>query len=488
MSLAIRSPVRLKPDPDRVIATRFIPGEDLPEDHSRISAVIERVLLLSDEDVRATLAEVTARFAGRHLDLGAIFERNFEAVASRLREGAGIPEERAALIGAYFTHEVTPEGASLTNPSMVAHPDQGGLPAGAVRFVLSARAVGEGHVSRLEFRTGVIGAGLDIAFDPTGHNPVVGRRTAMHYDRRTFDALLAGVGCDAEVMDLVLGPLGPRFDQAALDESIAGLRHVLTRQSARDTFGQLDWVAANNYEVTFDPATTIDERVLVPVGSTEKEGLEDARFVRFLDDDGIACYYATYTAYDGARVAPQLLETEDFRTFRVRQLSGPAARNKGMALFPRRIAGRYVSLSRWDRESSSVSTSDDASAWDEPITIQVPQRPWELVQIGNCGSPIETPEGWLVLTHGVGPMRTYAIGAVLLALDDPSRVIGALPTPLLAPTEEERGGYVPNVLYSCGSLLHGETVVLPYGFGDRAIGFALVPLPRLLEELLAAGC
>ncbi len=302
-------------------------------------------------------------------------------------------------------------------------------------------------------------------------------------------AQLAQAGGDPEVANLVLDALGPRFDKVALERSVTALdRRILGRQAARETIDRLAWVAANNYEVGFAEDTAIDERVLVPTGPTESHGIEDARFVRFVDEDGGILYYATYTAYDGTQLAPQLLETEDFRTFRMRQLSGPAANNKGMALFPRRIAGRYACLSRWDRESNSLSVSDDVSNWGPPMTIQVPRRPWELVQLGNCGAPIETPEGWLVLTHGVGPMRTYAIGAVLLDLDDPCRVIATLPQPLLAPVADERDGYVPNVVYSCGSLLHGETLVVPFGLCDRAIGFGHVSLPLLLDRLLEAGC
>ena len=488
-SLATRWPLRLEPDAGRVLAALFMPGEDMPGDRSRSTVVIERVLGLSDDEVQATLAEVSARFGGRHRDLHAAFRRNFDAVASRLPNPAALSAPRAQLLGAYFTHEESPEGACLTNPSMVAHPDQSGLGPGELRFVLSARAIGEGHVSRLEFRTGVVGDNLDLAVEAPGCLLVAGQRRPMVYERDVFVAQLAQADGDPEVADLVLDALGPRFDKVALERSVTALdRRILGRQAARETIDRLAWVAANNYEVGFAEDTAIDERVLVPTGPTESHGIEDARFVRFVDEDGGIVYYATYTAYDGTQLAPQLLETEDFRTFRMRQLSGPAAKNKGMALFPRRIAGRYACLSRWDRESNSLSMSDDVLNWGQPTTIQVPRRPWELVQLGNCGAPIETSEGWLVLTHGVGPMRTYAIGAVLLDLDDPCRVIAALSEPLLAPVADERDGYVPNVVYSCGSLLHGETLVLPFGLCDRAIGFAHVSLPLLLDRLLEAGC
>jgi predicted GH43/DUF377 family glycosyl hydrolase len=479
-----RTPIRLEPDPSRVIATLFMPGEEMPEDHSRATAVIDRVLALSDEEVRATLAEVSSRFAWRHRHLNAVFERHFHIVASRLAADAQPSAERCLLIGSYFTHEESPEGAALTNPSMVEHPDQSGLQPGEVRFVMSARAVGEGHISALEFRTGVVGADLEIRLDVPGRFCVTGRPQRTTYDRDQFYAMLAEPGYDDETTDLVLGGLPARFDAAALDVAISALdRHVLSRKASRDTVRRLGWVAGNNYEVIFPEDTALDERVIIPTGTTESHGMEDARFVRFAEDHGPVTYYATYTAYDGNHVTPQLLATWDFRTFRAHQLSGPSARNKGMALFPRRIGGRYVSLSRWDRESISLSMSDDLWTWGTPTTIEVPEYPWQLTQIGNCGSPIETSDGWLVLTHGVGPMRTYAIGATLLDLDDPRRVIATLPEPLLTPAANERDGYVPNVVYTCGGMVHGDGLVLPFGFGDRAIGIALVDLPSLLTRL-----
>lgn len=479
-----RLPVRLRPDPSRVITALFMPGEEMPEDHSRAAAVIERVLALPDGDVTATLAGVAAGFDGRHRGLEAVFQRHFDVVASRLGPEETPSRDRQLLIGAYFTHEESPEGAALTNPSIVAHPDQGGVGEGQLRFVLSARAVGEGHISSVEFRTGVLGPGRAVTVDAPGSLPVAGQVRAAIYERGIFYAQMADLGYDEDTAHLVLDGLGPRFDRESLDAAVGRLdRHVLGRQAARDTVRRLHWVAANNYEVAFPGETELSERVLVPRGPTERNGVEDARFVRFVDDDGAVTYYATYTAYDGTHVVPQLFATEDFRTFRAHQLSGPAARNKGMALFPRRIGGRYFSLSRWDRETISLATSADRWSWDRAGTLQAPRRPWELVQLGNCGSPIETAQGWLVLTHGVGPMRTYAIGATLLDLDDPSQVVGTLPEPLVVPAEDERDGYVPNVVYSCGALLHDDALVVPYGFGDQAIGMAHVDVPPLLDQL-----
>jgi predicted GH43/DUF377 family glycosyl hydrolase len=488
--LLTRTPVRLEPDPSRVLATLFMPGEEMPEDHSRATAVIERVLALSDDEVAATLADLSSRFAGRHRNLDDVFRRHFDVVASRLAHDAGPSDAQRRLIGAYFTHEEATEGAAFTNPSIVEHPDQSGLGPGETRFVLSARAVGEGHTSVLEFRTGTIGSDLQISLDKPRGLLAAGQPCPTVYERDAFYALLAEMGNDDEdeIAQLVLGDLGPQFSAAELDQAVAGLdHHVLSRKAARETVRRIAWLAANNYQVTFPVDAAIDEQVLTPTGPNESHGIEDARFVRFVDDNGRTTYYATYTAYDGSHVAPQLLATADFRTFRAHQLSGPSARNKGMALFPRRIGGRYVSLSRWDRESISLASSDDLWSWGPPTTVQSPEYPWELIQMGNCGSPIETPAGWLVLTHGVGPMRTYSIGATLLDLDDPSRLIATLPEPLVTATPEERDGYVPNVVYTCGGMVHGEALVLPFGYGDRAIGIALVDLPTLMDRLRSSA-
>jgi predicted GH43/DUF377 family glycosyl hydrolase len=352
---------------------------------------------------------------------------------------------------------------------------------------MSLRAVGEGHLSCIEFRTGVVGPGPEVRIDHPGRFLVTGRDQSPRYERELFHGVLAELGDDNESTAFVLDALPERFTQAELDTALGALGdQVLTRSTALQTMERIGRVAASNYSTAFPEDSSIGERVLWPVGPAESHGMEDARFVRFLDDGGTATYYATYTAFDGVRVAPQLLETTDFRTFRVTQLTGPAAKNKGMALFPRRVGGRYMALSRWDRESNAIVSSADLRSWGAAATLQSPEEPWELLQLGNCGSPLETPEGWLVFTHGVGPMRVYSIGAVLLDLDDPTRVRARLPVPLLAPDESERDGYVPNVVYSCGALVHGDTVVLPYGIGDREVGIAVISLRRLLDGLLAA--
>jgi predicted GH43/DUF377 family glycosyl hydrolase len=331
----------------------------------------------------------------------------------------------------------------------------------------------------------VVGAGGSLRVDEPSGLLRSGVTGSGAHDKARVAEWLHSAGLGGEIADLILDALPARFTGEEL-EAVVGALHeqVLSRNVARETIEGLRAIAANNYAVDFPPQSRLDERVLFPHGPTEGQGMEDARFVRFTDDDGQVRYYATYTAFDGAHVAPQLLETEDFASFRVSQLSGPAATNKGLALFPRRIGGRFAALSRWDREQNALTFSDDAWSWEPAVTIQVPTEPWELVQIGNCGSPVETPEGWLVLTHGVGPMRTYSIGALLLDLDEPWRARAALSTPLMAPDAAERDGYVPNVLYSCGAMLHRGTLVMPFAWSDFGTSVALVDLAGLLDCLL----
>jgi predicted GH43/DUF377 family glycosyl hydrolase len=484
--LLARTEHRLKPDASRTVCRLFVPGQEtLIRGGSRAMAVIDRVLELSEQEVERVLARTLARFSEGHRDLAETLEHNFGLVAHRLGADIKVARARQRLIGAYFTQEYALEAAALFNPSIVAHPDQAGCPSGGVRFVMSLRAVGEGHLSSIEFRTGTIGSDHRICFDPPGGFLDTGCPRAVPYDRHLFQAKLTELGHGDENARYLWSILPPRFTSAELDAALAELsRQQVTRGDSAALADRVRWMAASNYAVEFDERHALCERVLWPTGPAESHGMEDARFVRFADGDGDgAVYYATYTAFDGSQVAPQLLETTDFRAFTVSQLSGPSARNKGMALFPRRIGGRYAALSRWDRESNAIGYSDDGHRWSEATTVQAPTRPWELIQLGNCGSPIETPAGWLVFTHGVGPMREYAIGVVLLDLDEPERLIAALPEPLLVADESERDGYVPNVVYSCGSMIHGDVIVLPYGCSDSSVRTATVNLGLLLDRL-----
>jgi predicted GH43/DUF377 family glycosyl hydrolase len=483
--LVTRSPQRLEANPSRVITRLFVPGQEGFEyQESRAGAVLARILALDEGQVRSALDDVVIRFNGRHSDLAGTFRRHARELADRLDPGRELSEARKLLLGATFTSEYAIEGAALCNPSIVVHPDQAGTVAGSLRFVMSVRGIGEGHRSSIGFRTGVIDAAGGITIDDPAPFATVGAAEPALLDAAVFRSELARVDDAGEAADYVLDRLGERFTQAALNEQFARLQTSLsTRRHAKETISSLRSIAERTYAVEFSDSTTLSERVLWPSIGAEQAGLEDARFVRFIDDDGSTTYYATYTAYSGSRISQQLLETTDFQSFTSAPIVGHAAANKGLALFPRRIRGRFAAMSRSDRESNTVAYSNHLSVWTSALPCQSPTRAWEVLQLGNCGSPIETDAGWLVLTHGVGPMRTYSIGAILLDLDDPTRILSQLPQPLLSPATDEQDGYVPNVVYSCGALVHADTLVLPYGISDAAIGIATVPLPELLAAL-----
>ncbi len=442
--------------------------------------------------VAETLDAARKDFVGRHRDLDAVLERNAGIVAARLDQvelvDAELSLDRLHLIGAYFTHEYSIEAAALGNPSIVAAPDQTGVEPGAVRFIMSLRAIGEGHRSSIEFRTGVVGADASVALDPASDYAVTGDRTPHTYDKRFFTTKLGDMAMLNDVEARVLTRLEDEFTMAELEAAIVALEDDdIERSISGETTRVLHWLASSNYRTSFPASIDISERVLFPSGPTESHGMEDARFVRFVADDGAITYYATYTAFDGHQILPQLIETVDFTHFRVATLSGRAAHNKGMAIFPRQIDGEFVALGRHDNMNNFIMTSTDISVWREATVIQEPERPWELTQLGNCGSPLETEAGWLVITHGVGPFRRYTLGALLLDLDDPRKVIGHLKEPLLSPDDDERDGYVPNVVYSCGSMMHAGHLVLPYGYADVGASIATIPLDDVLSRLTTAG-
>lgn len=484
-----RTDVTVEPDPSRVLARLFVPGHELVlNTESRAAGVLTRILGLPEETVSATLGRVLERYSGRHRDLAGVLLAHYEQFAHRVPDAARLTDDRRRLIGAWFTSEFSIEGAAVLNPSAVEHPDQDDLPSGARRFVLSVRGVGEGHLSCLEFRTGVVGPGHELRIDAPGTCIETAGSRPTTYDRALFAATLSEEGVGDESASYLVGLLPPTFGDDALDAALTVMDdHKLTPHGGARTGELARHIARCSYVVGFRATSDIDQRVLWPQAPSESRGIEDARFVRFFDDDGSVRYRATYTAFDGRRVASALIETEDFRCFRMSPLAGRAARNKGMALFPRKVGGRHVALSRWDRENIWLTTSTDGSIWGNERPLYSPMRPWEMVQTGNCGSPMETERGWLVLTHGVGPMREYAMGALLLDLDDPSQVIGALREPLMSPREDERNGYVPNVVYSCGALRHGDELLLPYGVSDSVVRFAFVDLQGLLDRLAADG-
>ncbi len=471
----------LQPDRTRVLIRPFQPADE--ETCRRIAA---RVLALPEAEVSRLLAEVLGEFAERHAHLEEFLHRRYRQVRRFLPPGATLSVERQLLLASYFAHEYSIEAAALFNPSIVPHPDQSGLPAGALRFILSLRATGEGHISSITFRQGIISPRHRITVSPasrfvTEPEPVWN----APYDQALFRRKLVELGLGCEFCWRVMDQLPEHFTLAELEHALEVERSRSDPSDPtveRSTRGML-LLAESNYELHFEARTEVSQKVIFPRTPSQRNGIEDARFVRFEEEDGSVTYFATYTAYDGRIILPQLLETPDFQTFRFITLNGPAVRNKGMALFPRRIGGRYAMLSRQDDECIYLMYSDHPHFWYETRLVLAPQEPWELFKMGNCGSPIETEAGWLVLSHGVGPMRKYSLGAFLLDRNDPGRVIGRLRTPLLSPNELEREGYVPNVVYTCGAMIHRGQLVLPYAMSDSATSFALISVSDLLAAM-----
>jgi predicted GH43/DUF377 family glycosyl hydrolase len=451
----------------------------------RTSEICAHVMALSEDDADSLLGQLWAEFGGRHKNIREFFRRRFEEVRPYLLSDVALSPERSLLIGGYFTHEYSFEAAALFNPSIVPHPDQSNLAHGARRFVLSLRATGEGHISSITFRAGVVDINGNVVIDaPTGYSLGPEHVADAAFQKCLFERKLRELNLIGAFSRGVLKLLGEPFTLEELRASINRAAKELqahdleTEKVAKKTLA----LAQSCFEVQFDSDSCLSERVLFPYTAVQSHGLEDARFVFFQDDDGARTYYATFTAYDGKEILPQFLETPDFLHFKFATLHGPAVRNKGMALFPRKIKGLYAMLSRQDYENIYVMFSDHLHLWRQKQLLLGPKFPWEFIQMGNCGSPIETERGWLVLSHGVGPMRKYCIGAFLLDGDDPTKVVGRLRDPLIVPNKDEREGYVPNVVYSCGSLLHGGQLIIPYGTSDHATTFATVPL----DEVLAA--
>jgi predicted GH43/DUF377 family glycosyl hydrolase len=476
-----RLPLQFGRDARRVITRLFDPGGE-----TRARNVLDRVGQLSDDEVEEALEQVRREFSHRHHNLDAVFEENCLAVFALTGTLEGISHSRRLLIGSYFTMEYSIASAALFNPSIVAHRNQWNLPEGAVRFILSFRATGEGHVSCVMFRTGIITADHNIQMDPPGR---FARRVRMspdrRYDKPLFRRKLHDMAIDEGAAQLVLDRLPERFTILELEHALAATEAAEPeRFRSPETREGMLWLARSNYELKLSKDTDAAEVVIFPLTSNESRGIEDLRMVRFVDDDGSITFCGTYTASDGCRILPQLMETRDFLRISIHTLNGACAQNKGMALFPRRIGGHYVMCSRIDGENLYIMYSDMLHFWETAERLHTPRHPWEFVQIGNCGSPLETPEGWLLLTHGVGPMRTYCVGAMLLDLNDPLRVIGYLKEPLIMPTDEDRDGYVPNVVYTCGAMIHNDHLYIPYATSDSVSRFAYVSLDQLLDRLI----
>lgn len=475
-----RCDIEIRPDADRVVAGPFLPGESaFAGGPPRVELIANRVLALNDVEAEKLLADTRASFESRHSDLSAVWSRNASRAAEMVPALDNVNGERRQLLGAYFTQEYTPEAAAVCNPSIVPSPENSDG-----RFIMSLRAIGEGHISSVEFRTGSVDAVGCVTVDAPSPFLNLGERRSPLYEKAFFSDKLLALGADPALVEMVMQRVPDRFDSAQLDSALGILdRGEFSAAGVFETRKLTHWLAASNYELSYEKEVPISQRILVPSSPAESRGIEDARFVRFVEDDGRITYYATYTAYDGFTILPQLIETEDFLTFRFATLNGTSAYNKGIALFPRRVDGMYMALGRYDQENLHLLRSDRVRVWNSAELISSPTHGWEAVQIGACGPPLETTEGWLVLVHGVGPMRRYSLGAFLLDLDDPSRLIGRLDSPLLEPTEDERNGYVPNVVYSCGAMIHGDWLVVPYGFADEGVRVMTVSVSELMREL-----
>ncbi|EGF28562.1 glycoside hydrolase family 130 protein [Rhodopirellula baltica] len=477
-----RTGIVLSPNSQRVVLRPFQPPGD-----DRVLRIIGRVCTLSEVEVSQLISHVLEEFHGRHQKPKAYFERRFRDLKHHLLTDTPLSENRRLLLGAYFTQEYALESAALFNPSLVWHPDQSDLPSGSRRFAMSLRAVGEGHISSIVFRSGTINRDLGIEID----EPVRFVTTPRYvpdscYENDLFRRKLIELGLGNTFTYEVLAALPTEFTLEELETRLqASLReHRSIHNELAPLVDRVVMLAKSNYEIQYTPDHELSERVVFPFSPTESNGIEDARFVHFTEDDGSSRYYATYSAYDGQLVLPQLLETKDFLRFKMHTLNGPAVANKGMALFPRKINGHYAMLGRQDGEHLFLMYSDMLYFWHTSELIIKPAEPWEYVQMGNCGSPIETDAGWLVLTHGVGPMRKYCIGAMLLDLNDPSKVIARLRDPLVTPNEIEREGYVPNVVYTCGAIIHQNHLVIPYAMSDYATTFATIELKELLAMMI----
>ena len=474
-----------RPDPSRVIARFFYGGDE------RSINVIKTVLEMPEAEVKLALSQVLRGFSNRHRNISKIFEKYFNQI-THLFENLNIkPEDvdslRKVLIGSYFTMEYSIESAAFFNPSMVAHPDQSELAPKELRVIISFRATGEGHISSLVFRTGVLDKDNNLSVEEAGQLLDEAEIIQRHiYDKESFMKKLDEMQSFDNIVPaaLVLDELGDKFTYGELKRCVDNARNNLEMSAAKELLlSEIMWLASSHYEIQFSMDTAISERVIFPISETERHGIEDARWVRFTDDDGTVTYYATYTAYDGSAILPKLIQAKDFYRFAILPLHGEIAQSKGMALFPRKIKGKYAMLCRMDGMNNYIAFSDQLGMWRTAQLLMRPKYPWELIQIGNCGSPIETEEGWIVITHAVGPLREYVLSAALFDLDDPTKEIGRLSEPLLMPNQEEREGYVPNVVYSCGSILHNGDLIVPYAMSDYASTYATINIRELIDEL-----
>jgi predicted GH43/DUF377 family glycosyl hydrolase len=479
----------LDPDLSRIALRLFLPGEDTHESHSRVQVTARRILALSEHEVEAAAKRVLTNFSGGVDHLTRTLHDHADSIAPTAAGDIELTSARKTLLGAAFTAEYAVEAAALCNPSAMPHPDQSGLEPGQLRVAVALRGIGEGHISSIEFVSAVIGPGPRWEFAERATPLIQGAAVSHQWVREHFEvevrAELKGHG--DELLRSLTRSLPEHFSVADFEQAIHDLPGpLLKRQDALRHIEHMRMLVEGAYRTTFPAASDLSTRVLMPQTPDEHNGMEDARFVLCTYPDGTREYRATYTAYDGKSIAPRLIISPDLVTFDIHRLSGPAATNKGIALFPRHVGGKLVALTRSDGETLGISQSLHGRVWAAPVALHRPSQLWEIIQTGNCGSPLETDRGWLVLTHGVGPMREYCIGAMLLDLDDPTRVIAALGPPLLTP-DHHREGYVPNVVYSCGGIIHEGRLWIPYGEGDRRVRVCYVELDALLDAMVPAS-
>ena len=483
MRLSIeRKPIRINPDPKRVIARFFFNGND------RAKEVIQRVMSITEEVAFGIVSPLLQEYSKRHRNITRALNRHCSKLKPLFAELEidfdTLTVYRKLLIGSYFTHEYSIESAAFFNPSIVEDPDQTELQEGQRRVIISFRAVGEGHISSITFRRALIDGDNNITVLPAGsyidEAEIV--RNAV-YNKKLFFEKAAVTQINISVLKELEGKLDHHFEYSNLRRIIADSQKLHESDMQKLEYDKVLWLADSYYEIVFSLDTDISDRVIFPISEYERKGIEDARFVEFRNEDDSSVYYATYTAYDGSLIMPKLLQTNDFINFKIMPLYGDGAQNKNLALFPRKVNGKFVMISRIDGCNNYIMYSDKINIWEKPVMLQQPKFSWEFIQIGNCGSPIETEAGWIVITHGVGPMRRYVLGASLLKLDDPAVEIGRLKEPLLIPNSDEREGYVPNVLYSCGSIVHNGKLIIPYGVSDSSTAFAEVSLDELITKL-----
>ena len=470
------------PDPSRVVARFFNTGDQ------RTIKLIERITSLTEKEVQLQLQATLREFTGRHRNISYIYKAHFENYLPLLNhinfDISQLSENRKLLIGSYATMEYSIESAALFNPSIVEDFDQTGLQKGEKRVIISLRATGEGHLSSIVFRRGIIDKNNDLKEMKTrNHIDIATTINKKTYHRDRFIQKLHEMQIPDKYIKEVTDDLHEQFEYQSLYD---GVQRILAQNNIsseeRLALEEITWLVDSYYDIRFKIDSDISERVIFPNSPSESQGIEDARFVNF-KYEGKDTVYGLYTAYDGHRIIPKLIQTDDFQNFRVMPLLGNGVQNKNFALFPKKINGKYAMLARVDGFNNYIMFSDRINVWNDPILLQEPKFPWEFMQIGNCGAPIFTDKGWLILTHGVGPMRRYCIGAMLLDLEDPTKIIGRLPDPILTPLEEEREGYVPNVVYSCGGLIHNNHLILPYAVSDYSSSYATIPLNELLFEL-----